>query len=78
MDQELWRRARRHEDFRERGLDVGQGERLLAIFAALAMYATVADALAAGSPGSLETLHATPLHAVAQAVVSKKLLSFRA
>ncbi|WP_217144983.1 hypothetical protein [Streptomyces sp. AC627_RSS907] len=78
MDQEPWRRARRHEDFRERGLDVGRGELLLATFAALAMHATVADALAAGSPAGTETLHATPLPVVAQALIGKQDYEFLA
>ncbi|MEV5011549.1 hypothetical protein [Streptomyces sp. NPDC055692] len=78
MDQEPWRRARRHEDFRERGLDVGQGEVLLATFATLAMHATVAHSRQAGRPASIETLHATPLSAVAQAVVGKRDYEFLA
>ncbi|MFF9126512.1 hypothetical protein ACF09J_24970 [Streptomyces sp. NPDC014889] len=78
MDQEAWRRARRHEEFRERGLGVGQGEFLLATFATLAMHATVADAVAAGRPASTGTLHATPLREVAQTVVSKQDYEFLA
>ncbi|MFE7217008.1 hypothetical protein ACFU93_45965 [Streptomyces sp. NPDC057611] len=42
------------------------------------MHATAADALTAGRPASIETLHATPLSAVAQAVVSKRDYEFLA
>ncbi|MET9144565.1 hypothetical protein [Streptomyces sp. NPDC004042] len=71
-DQEPWRRARRREEFRERGLGVRRGELLTGAFAALVLHALVADAHAAGSPHDLGTLHALPLRAVLRALHDKR------
>ncbi|MFG2560979.1 hypothetical protein [Streptomyces sp. NPDC048496] len=78
IDQETWRRDRRHDDFRERGLDVPEGERLLGTFAALTMHTVILDAAAAGRPAFLEALHATPLHVIAQTVINRRDYEFLA
>ncbi|MGW3660015.1 hypothetical protein ACWD6R_32175 [Streptomyces sp. NPDC005151] len=78
MDQEPWRRTRRHEAFHGRDIDLEQGEHLLATFAALALHAVLADAVAAGSPLSIETLHAIPLRTVADAATGKRDYEFLA
>lgn len=78
IDEETWRRDRRHQDFRERGLDVLAGERLLGIFAALTMHTTIRDSAAPGCPYTLEALHATPLRTVAQTAVNRRDYEFLA
>ncbi|MCX4679083.1 hypothetical protein OG413_27900 [Streptomyces sp. NBC_01433] len=78
IDQETWRRDRRHDDFRERGLGVPEGERLLGTFAALTMHTVILDAAAAGRPPALEALHSTPLHTIAQTVMNKRDYEFLA
>lgn len=78
IDQEAWRRDRRHADFRERGLDVPGGERLVETFAALTMHTVILDAAAPGHPPVLETLHATPLRTIAQTAISRRDYEFLA
>ncbi|MBW8093237.1 MULTISPECIES: hypothetical protein [Streptomyces] len=78
IDQETWRRDRRHDDFRERGLDVPQGERLLGTFAALTMHTVILDAAAAGRPSTVEALHATALRTVAHTVMNRRDYEFLA
>ncbi|MGW6461161.1 hypothetical protein ACWF94_35425 [Streptomyces sp. NPDC055078] len=78
IDQDTWRRDRRHGDFRERGLSVPEGERLLGTFAALTMHTVILDAAAAGHPSGLEALHATPLHTIAQTVMNRRDYEFLA
>lgn len=78
IDRETWRRDRRHADFRERGLDVPGGERLLETFAALAMHSIMLDAAAAGHASTIEALHATPLRVVARTVMNRRDYEFLA
>ncbi|MEV5689110.1 hypothetical protein AB0L68_39070 [Streptomyces sp. NPDC052164] len=78
MDQETWRRDRRHDDLRERGLGVPEGERLLGTFAALTLHTVILDASAAGRPAAVEALHATPLRTVARTVMNKRAYEFLA
>ncbi|MEV6549216.1 hypothetical protein AB0M57_10945 [Streptomyces sp. NPDC051597] len=72
MDQEPDYRTTRHAAFAKWGIDVEQAERLLAIFASLAVHSALTDAVAAGSPSSIETLHAIPLSTVSEAMASKQ------
>ncbi|MER5986228.1 hypothetical protein [Streptomyces sp. NPDC001787] len=72
IDQDPWRRDRRHDEFRERGLGVPEGERLLGTFAALTMHTVSLDSAVAGRPATVEALHATPLHTVAQTLMNKR------
>ncbi|MFE4415854.1 hypothetical protein [Streptomyces sp. NPDC056821] len=44
VDQEPWRQDRRRENLRVWGIDMGVGERLIEIFAALAAHAVAVDA----------------------------------
>ncbi|MGY3677064.1 hypothetical protein [Streptomyces sp. TE33382] len=78
IDQETWRRDRRQDDFRQRGLGPPEGERLLATFAALTLHTVVLDAAAAGHPPTLETLYATPLRTVAHTVMNRRDYEFLA
>ncbi|MFD7431192.1 hypothetical protein ACFV6Z_29690 [Streptomyces sp. NPDC059818] len=78
VDQEPWRRDRRHADFREHDLDVLAGERLLGTFAALTMHTVMVDAAAAGHPATIEALHSTLLSTIARTVASKRDYEFLA
>ncbi|MEW2626436.1 hypothetical protein [Streptomyces sp. NPDC048106] len=67
VDQEPWRHARRHENLRAWGIDTAAGERLIEIFAALAVHAVAADTSL--SAAELDDL---PLRAVADAATGKR------
>lgn len=67
VDQEPWRRARRHENLQAWGIDTAAGERLIEIFAALAAHAVAVDtSLSAEEMGSLS------LKVVADAATGKR------
>ncbi|MFB7527484.1 hypothetical protein ACFC0C_04430 [Streptomyces sp. NPDC056178] len=67
LDQELWRQDRRQERLQSWGIDTAVGERLIAVFAALAAHAVAVDASL--SAAEFETL---PLSAVADAATGKR------
>ncbi|GAA0898062.1 MULTISPECIES: hypothetical protein [Streptomyces violaceusniger group] len=67
MDQEPWRRVRRHENLRTWGIDTVEGERLIEIFAAMAAHAVAAEAAM-----STAEFDALPLSAVAEAATGKR------
>ncbi|MFI0819510.1 hypothetical protein ACH4TX_24735 [Streptomyces sp. NPDC021098] len=67
MDQEPWRQARRHENLRTWGIDTGEGEQLIEVFAALAAHAVAAEASV-----SAAEFDALPLSAVADAATGKR------
>lgn len=71
VDQEPWRQDKRRERLHAWQIDPAKGESLIATFAALALHAVVADAVAAGSPGSIAMLHGIPLAAVTEATATK-------
>ncbi|MER8116033.1 hypothetical protein [Streptomyces sp. NPDC094031] len=77
VDQEEWRRTRRHESLRDRGIDTGVGERLIAIIAALVAHAVVVDA-AAENPVPGSALDAVPVRVLAEATVAKSDLELLA
>ncbi|WKE67791.1 hypothetical protein [Streptomyces sp. WP-1] len=67
VDQEPWRRPRRRESLRDRGIDTAVGERLIEIFAVLAAHAVALDASL-----SAAEFDGLPLLAVAEAVTCKR------
>ena len=67
VNQEAWRRARRHERLRTWGISIGEGERLIEIFAALAGHAVAVDASL-----SAAELDALPLGDLADAATVKR------
>ncbi|MFD4761035.1 hypothetical protein ACFWOJ_19750 [Streptomyces sp. NPDC058439] len=67
VDQESWRRARRHENLQAWGIDTAAGERMIEIFTALAAHAVALDASL-----SAAKLEALPLKVVADAATGKR------
>ncbi|MET8614938.1 hypothetical protein [Streptomyces misionensis] len=67
VDQEPWRRARRHENLTAWGIDTAAGERMIEIFAALAAHAVALDASLPAT--EFEVL---PLKDVADAATGKR------
>ncbi|MEU3220295.1 hypothetical protein [Streptomyces sp. NPDC006971] len=67
VDQESWRRARRHENLQAWGIDTAAGERMIEIFAALAAHAVALDASLPAAE-----LEALPLKVVADAATGKR------
>ncbi|WP_254407404.1 hypothetical protein [Streptomyces sp. GMY02] len=63
VDQELWRRPRRHENLRAWGIDTAEGERLIEVLTALAIHSAAVDATA---------VDALPLRTVADAATGKR------
>ncbi|WP_157968611.1 hypothetical protein [Streptomyces geranii] len=70
VDEEAWRRGRRRERLGNWGVDIGEGERLIEILAALTAYAVVVDI--AGSAASAAVLDTLPLGVVAEAATGKR------
>jgi len=66
MDEERWRRDSRRERFQEMGAE--RWDFLFGVFAGIVFHALVKDAVATGSPASVETLDALPLRDVAEAL----------
>lgn len=67
LDQEPWRKARRHERLGAWGIDTVTGERLIEIFAAIAVHTVAVDTSL--SPAQLDAL---PLKKVAEAATGKQ------
>ncbi|MEH0509277.1 MULTISPECIES: hypothetical protein [unclassified Streptomyces] len=67
VDEEKWRRARRHERLGTWGIGIAEGERLIEVLAALAAHAVAVDTSA--SAAELDVL---PLSAVADAATGKR------
>ncbi|WP_405856922.1 hypothetical protein OG407_09695 [Streptomyces sp. NBC_01515] len=67
VDQEPWRRDRRHENLQTWGIDTVEGERLIEVFAALAAHAVAADASV-----SAAEFDALRVSAVADAATGKR------
>ncbi|MFF8867814.1 hypothetical protein ACF08B_37880 [Streptomyces sp. NPDC015139] len=65
VDQEPWRRTRRHENLRIWGISTAEGEGLIEVFTALAAYA------AALTPTPAAEFDALPLRTVADAATGK-------
>jgi len=68
MDVEPWRRERRWERFGEMGMGPERWDFLFGVFAGIVFHAVVKDAVASGSPASVETLDSIPLRDVAEAI----------
>ncbi|MFF1747384.1 hypothetical protein [Streptomyces mirabilis] len=66
VDEEEWRRDRRHERLGAWGIDIAEGERLIEVFAALAAHAVAVD-----TSVSAAELDVLPLSAVADAATGK-------
>ncbi|MHC5904056.1 hypothetical protein ACVNF4_09140 [Streptomyces sp. S6] len=66
MDEERWRRDSRWEKFQ--GMGAERGDFPFGVFAGIVFHALVKDAVAEGSPASVETLDAISLRDVAEAV----------
>ncbi|MFV5996540.1 hypothetical protein ACNPQM_30095 [Streptomyces sp. NPDC056231] len=67
VDQEPWRRGRRHENLRTWGIDTVVGEQLIEVFAALAAHAVAVDASV-----SAAEYDALAVSAVADAATGKR------
>ncbi len=69
IDLEEWRRERRHEQWRERAVDRGLGDRLHNTFLTLTLCLTVHDQTESGHSLTLDTLYQTPLATVAHRTI---------
>ncbi|MCX5264955.1 hypothetical protein [Streptomyces sp. NBC_00199] len=67
VDEEQWRRARRHERLGTWGIGIAEGERLIEVFGALAAHAVAVD-----TSVSAAELDVLPLRAVADAATGKR------
>ncbi|MEW2296206.1 hypothetical protein ABZ719_26525 [Streptomyces sp. NPDC006743] len=67
VDEEEWRRARRHERLSAWGIDIAEGERLIEALAALAAHAVAVDTSLAAAE-----LDVLPMSAVADAATGKR------
>ncbi len=67
-DVDWWRRERRWEGLRAKGIDVEWGEFVFGVLAGMVFHAVLRDAVAKGAPCSLATLDEVPLRTVSDAV----------